>query len=89
MLRNELYEYDRDQLISKVKAVRLNTDGTNAELIRQYISFFETYMKKVEETYKAPPRRGSPFFDYLVIIDFEATCTEDTSGNKELNDLHK
>ncbi|XP_046368295.2 3'-5' exoribonuclease 1-like isoform X1 [Haliotis rufescens] len=69
-LNGEINKMTKDQLKAKLTALKLDTNGVKEVLKRRLKNFYKK-QKLMKARIKTP---GSTKYDYLVVIDFEATC---------------
>ncbi|KAK3096047.1 hypothetical protein FSP39_022478 [Pinctada imbricata] len=75
-INGEINRMNREELQSRLAELKLNTRGVNDVLKKRLKSYYR--QRKLMKAKVKPP--GDAIYDYILVIDFEATCDENSPG---------
>ncbi|XP_064600584.1 3'-5' exoribonuclease 1-like isoform X2 [Liolophura sinensis] len=78
LINGEINKLTKDQLQAKCAELRLDTRGMKDILKKRIKNYYKR--KKLMKARVHPPEGSKTPYDYLLVIDFEATCEEDVEN---------
>ncbi|XP_033756055.1 3'-5' exoribonuclease 1-like [Pecten maximus] len=75
VINGEINKMDREQLKNRLADLKMDTRGVNDVLKKRLKSYYRN-RKLMKANVRVPSSK--PLYDYLLVIDFEATCEADT-----------
>ncbi|XP_069139676.1 3'-5' exoribonuclease 1-like [Argopecten irradians] len=75
VINGEINKMDRDQLKRRLADLKMDTRGVN-DVLKKRLKLYYRQRKLMKANIRVPSTK--PLYDYLLVIDFEATCEADT-----------
>ncbi|XP_060072524.1 3'-5' exoribonuclease 1-like [Ylistrum balloti] len=76
-INGEINKMNRKQLQERLTELKMDTKGVN-DVLKKRLKLYYRHRKLMKANVRVPSTK--PLYDYLLIIDFEATCEADTPG---------
>lgn len=74
-LNGQINQYTKEELIRNLSSLKLDTEGRKAVLVKRLKNFYKKTLLVVAGVQeRCENSRMKVYFDYYVVIDFEATC---------------
>lgn len=74
-MNGKINSYSRDELIKNLKILHLDSEGSRKVLAKRLKNFYKKTMLNVNHIQESHTSgKIKVTFDYLLVIDFEATC---------------